>query len=187
MPDVLVACEYSGTVRDAFRRRGFDAVSCDLLPSERPGPHLQQDVFTVNFSRYKMVIAHPPCQYLANSGVRWRVQRNEWAQVQMAAIFFKGFLNCAPFWAIENPVMHKHAGLPKPAFSVQPWQFGHNTSKRTCFWTNLPPLQPSVLSKPPDLQHTVHRMPPGPDRAKERARFPYELAEAMAEQWSAFI
>lgn len=182
---VLVACEYSGIVRDAFIKAGHDAVSCDLLPTEREGPHIQGDVLAIDLSKFDMVIAHPPCTYLANSGVRWRVERQEWPQVEMAALFFRRFIACAPLWAVENPVVHKHAGLPKSNFTVQPWQFGDPVKKRVCFWTNLPPLRPT---HPPEhvkfAKDTIHRMAPGPERQKERSRFFPGLASAMAYQWS---
>ena len=147
---VLVACEYSGRVRSALRARGIDAVSCDLLPSEDDSPHhIQGDVRHLLRQPWAMVIAHPPCTYLANSGVRWRVERREWEQVREAAEFFTACLNAnSPFVAVENPVMHRYAcdaiGGFRPSFTVQPWQFGDPAKKRTCFWTRgLPPLTPT--------------------------------------------
>lgn len=185
---VLVACEFSGIVRDAFIRQGHDAVSCDLLPTERPGPHLRADVLTLDFSRFDLIIAHPPCDYLANCGARWRKERGEWPQMEMAAIFFRRFLNSAPYWAVENPVMNRSAvGMPPPTFSVQPWQFGDNEKKRTCFWTNLPPLTPTSSLDGTTAIAKVHREPPSPERKKNRARFFPGMAEAMATQWPAYI
>ena len=137
---VLVACEYSGRVRDAFRALGHDAISCDLEPTEVPGPHIQGDVWPLLMEPWDLVIAHPPCDYLANSGVRWRVERQEWQQVEDAARFFLACLSAnAPRVAVENPVMHRygreHVGRG-PDFTVQPWHFGDPQAKRTCFWTS---------------------------------------------------
>src|SRR6056297_904353 len=141
---VLIACEYSGRVRDAFIALGHDAVSCDLLPSESPGPHIQGDVRELLREPWDLVIAHPPCTYLANSGVRWRVERGEWEQIAEAAEFFRACLGAnAPCVAVENPVMHRYgreAVGRGPNFTVQPWQFGDPLRKRTCFWVRgLPP------------------------------------------------
>ena len=181
---VLVACEYSGIVRDAFLARGHDAISCDLLPTESPGPHIQGDVKPLMMQRWDLVIAHPPCTYLANSGVRWLYEQpGRWAKMEEASRFFEDFFFVdSPLVAIENPVIHSHAGLPKPNFTVQPWQFGHGETKRICFWTQgLPPLQPTDIVEGREAR--VHRMPPGPDRQKERSRFFPGIAAAMAEQW----
>lgn len=182
---VLVVCEFSGRTRDAFLALGHDAVSCDLLPTEAPGPHIQGDVRAVLQERWDLVIAHPPCTYLANSGVRWRVERQEWDQVAAAADFFRVCLDAnASRVAVENPVMHKHAGIRRPDFTVQPWQFGDPERKRTCFWTRgLPPLVPEITTPPDNLGASVHREPPGPDRWKNRSRTFHGIARAMAEQW----
>lgn len=185
---VLVACEYSGRVRDAFRARGHDAVSCDLEPTEAPGPHVQGDVRVMLRHPWDLVIAHPPCDYLANSGVRWRVERQEWAQVEQAAAFFLACLNAnAPRVAVENPVMHGHglAHIGRRAdFTVQPWQFGDGQAKRTCFWTRgLAPLVPEITRRPDNVGQAVHREPPGPNRKKNRSRTFPGIARAMAEQW----
>lgn len=180
---VLVACEFSGVVRDAFLRRGHDAWSCDLLPTESPGPHIQGDVLPVLKQSWDMVIAHPPCDYLANCGVRWRVQRDEWAEVAEGAAFFRRFLGCAPLWAVENPVVHRHAKLPKPDFTRQPWQFGDNVRKRVCWWANMPALRPTSDLDGSTAEARVHREPPGPARKKNRARFFPGMAAAMADQW----
>lgn len=187
---VLIACECSGRTRDAFLVRGHDAVSCDLQPSETPGPHIQGDVRYVLQAPWDLVIAHPTCTYLANSGVRWRVERKEWAEVAAAAEFFRACLSAnAPRVAVENPVMHKYAkahGIGEPSFSVQPWQFGDNVKKRTCFWTRgLVPLVPTSDLDGSTAVAEVHNEPPGPDRARNRSRTPLGLADAMAEQWSA--
>ena len=181
---VLVACEFSGIVRDAFLARGHDAVSCDLLPSEAPGPHYQCNVRPLLRHPWDLVIAHPPCTYLANSGVRWlHSQPERWFKMVCAAEFFQDCLDAnAPRVAVENPVMHGHACIRKPDFTIQPWQFGHGETKRICFWTRgLTQLRPTEIVEGREAR--VHRMAPGPDRAKERSRFYTGIAAAMAEQW----
>ena len=170
MARVLVACEFSGVVRDAFRARGHDAISCDLLETETPGPHIRGDVTFLLGRRWDLVIAHPPCTRLCNSGVRWLYERNLWDEMHKAARFFLECLNAnAPRVAVENPVMHKHARAAVGRghnFTVQPWQFGHPETKRTCFWTrNLPPLEPTSIVDGRDAR--VHREAPGPDRWKK--------------------
>ena len=184
---VLVACEYSGVVRDAFRERGHDAVSADLLPTERPGPHHQGDVVPLLKEPWDLLIAHPPCTRLCNSGVRWLHERDLWDDLRVAAAFFRLFLD-APVRriAVENPVMHGHAVElvgRRHDFTCQPYDFGDPYTKRTCFWTrNLLPLLPTH-SRPTDIRAEVHRMPPGPDRAKLRSRTYPGMARAMADQW----
>jgi len=184
---VLVACEYSGRVRDAFIRRGHDAISCDLLPTEQPGPHIQGDVRPLLRDRWDLVIAHPPCTRLCNSGVRWLHERNLWGDMHEAVDFFLECLNAnAPCVAVENPVMHKYARerIGKPSFTVQPWQFGDNEKKRTCFWTHgLFDLQPTSKLDGSTAAQSVHKATPGPDRWKERSRTFPGLAEAIADQW----
>lgn len=184
----LIACECSGRVRDAFLALGIDAVSCDLAPSEVPGPHIQGDARPLLRKRWAGVIAHPPCDYLANSGVRWRVERNEWDQVKAGAQFFLDCLNAnAPKVAVENPVIHKYAREiigRGPNFTVQPWQFGDNTTKRTCFWTRgLPPLAPTSDLDGSSAYPAVFLEPPGPNRKANRSRTPHGLARAIADQW----
>lgn len=196
---VLVACEFSGTVRRAFAARGHDAWSCDLLPSEdRSNKHLVGDARQyLNDGWDLLMVAHPPCTRLCNSGVRWlnvpppgRTLDSMWDELREGAALFSSFWN-APIErvCVENPVMHKHAkalieNYAEPAQSVQPWQYGHNESKRTCFWLRgLPPLKPLVTEKPANVAHRVHMMPPGPDRWKERSRFFDGIAAAMADQW----
>lgn len=194
---VLVACEFSGMVRDAFLERGHDAWSCDMLPDERgSNRHIRGDVRDILDERWDMVIvAHPPCTRLCNSGVRWldepppgRTREEMWQELEAGADLFSTLWNAsAPCIAVENPVMHKHAkarirGYAPPAQSVQPWQFGHPETKRTCLWLkNLPPLRPTniVAGREP----RVHRMPPSPTRWRERSRFFAGIAAAMAEQW----
>lgn len=192
MSRVLVACEYSGIVRDAFIRAGHDAVSCDLLPSESDlGVHYRGDVRQIlNLHMWDLVIAHPPCTYLANSGVRWLHERPErWGDLDAGATFFRQFLGCAPRVAIENPIPHKYAveriGRPYDQL-IQPWQFGHGETKAICLWLeNLPPLEPTDVVEGREAR--VHRMAPGPDRQKERSRFFRGVADAMAAQWGALL
>jgi len=144
----LVACEYSGTVRNALTAAGMDAVSCDLLPTESDGPHIIGDVREQLTRRWAGVIAHPPCTRLCNSGVRWLAERDLWDELREGAALFRACLSAnAPKVAVENPVMHRHARAligEGPAFTVQPWQFGDPVRKRTCWWTRgLPPLVPT--------------------------------------------
>jgi len=181
---VLVACEFSGIVRDAFRERGHNAISCDLRGTERVGPHITGDVIPLLQQHWDLVIAHPPCDYLANCGVRWRVERNEFAQMREGAEFFMKFWGCAKYWAIENPVMaRKYVDIPPATFSCQPWQFGDNEKKRVCWWTNLPPLKPTSDLDGSTAVARVHLEAPGPERKKNRARFFHGMAAAMADQW----
>lgn len=194
---VLVACEYSGVVRNAFLERGADAWSCDLLPSEDgSNRHIVGDARDLlNDGWDLLMVAHPPCTRLCNSGVRWlsvpppgksagQMQR----ELEEGAALFSAFWN-APIEriAVENPVMHRHAkalikGYREPAQSIQPWQFGHGECKRTCLWLkNLPPLSPTAVVE--GREQRVHRLPPRPDRWKERSRFFPGIAAAMADQW----
>lgn len=201
---VLVACEFSGTVRDAFASRGHDSWSCDLLPSESPGNHYQGDVMDILHESWDLMIAHPPCTRLANSGVRWlhdpppgRTRKEMWAELDAAAAFYR-VLRAAdiPRKAIENPVMHKYAharignGLRQV---VQPWWFGDRAFKATGLeLVNLPPLRATDRLLPPSgdtAEHKawskVHRESPGPNRWKNRSRTFPGIARAMAEQWGA--
>jgi hypothetical protein len=187
---VLVACEFSGTVRDAFLARGHDAWSCDILPDERgSNRHIRGDARDILADGWDLLmVAHPPCTRLCNSGVRWLQERDLWADLDEAAALFSAFWN-APIdrVAIENPVMHRHAkarivNYQPPAQSVQPWQFGHGETKRTCLWLRgLPVLTPTDIVA--GREQRVHRMPPGPNRWRERSRFFPGIAAAMAEQW----
>ncbi|CAN7318015.1 hypothetical protein LJR009_001611 [Bosea sp. LjRoot9] len=194
---VLVACEFSGTVRNAFSERGHDAWSCDLLPAEdRSNRHIVGDARMILDQGWDLLmVAHPPCTRLCNSGVRWlttpppgRSRDAMWAELDEGAQLFSAFWN-APIdrIAIENPVMHRHAkariiGYRPPAQSVQPWQFGHGETKRTCLWLkNLPPLKTTDIVSGREAR--VHRMPPSADRWRERSRFFSGIAAAMAAQW----
>lgn len=178
---VLVACEFSGAVRDAFTRRGHDAVSCDLLPSETPGQHHQGDVRDILADGFDLMISHPPCTHLAVSGARWF--KDKQAEQAEALEFVRTLLDAPiPRIALENPVSVISSRVRKPDQIIQPWQFGHGETKATCLWLkNLPKLQPTNIVD--GRENRVHRMPPGPDRWKERSRTFQGIAEAMAEQW----
>ena len=180
---VLVACEYSGRVRDAFRRRGHFAMSCDLLPTEADGPHYQGPVEDVLSDGWDLMVAHPPCTHLAVSGARhfWRKQKE-----QAEALNFVRLLMAAPIdrWCIENPVSVISSAITPPSQVIQPWQFGHGETKATCLWLkNLPKLQPTEIV--PGRQAKVYLMPPSPDRWRERSRTYRGIADAMGEQWGA--
>jgi hypothetical protein len=194
---VLVACEHSGVVRNAFLDRGHDAWSCDLLPSEDgSNRHIQGDVRDILDDGWDMlIVAHPPCTRLCNSGVRWlsvpppgKTAEQMRSELEAGADLFSTLWNAdIPHRAIENPVMHRHAkalirNYQEPAQSVQPWQFGHGECKRTCLWLHdLPPLKPTRIVD--GREQRVHRMAPSPTRWKERSRFYPGIAAAMADQW----
>ena len=182
---VLVACEYSGAVRDAFRGQGCTAFSCDILESEEPGPHFQRDVREVLHLGWDILVAHPPCTHLSVSGARWfKEKRTEQAE----ALDFVRLLMAAPipFIAIENPISIISSKIRKPDQILQPWMFGHGETKATCLWLeNLPPLKPTNIVAGREAR--IHKMPPGPDRWKERSRTFPGIAAAMATQWSAHV
>ena len=190
---VLIACEFSGTVRDAFTRRGHYAVSCDLLPSETPGPHHQGDVSMILTDGWDLMIAHPPCTHLAVSGARWF--KDKQAEQAEALDFVRLLLDAPiPRIALENPVSIISSKIRKPDQIIQPYQFGHEATKTTCLWLKgLPPLVPTeIVSK--GARHVTksgkslpewYNLPPSPDRWKIRsATFP-GIAAAMAAQWGA--
>jgi hypothetical protein len=192
---VLVACEYSGVVRDAFIRGGHDAMSCDLLPTEADGPHYQGDVRDVLGDGWDLIVAHPECTYIANSGVRWLDSDiNRWKRLYEACQFFRLFLEhpCLRV-AVENPIPHKFGAgwIGRPyTQTIQPWQFGHPESKRTCLWLKgLPPLvatrnvREQMRSMSKRETQRVHYASPSPDRWKSRSRTYTGIAEAMAAQW----
>ena len=185
MARILIACEYSGIVRDAFLRMGHDALSCDLLPTERPGPHYQGDVRDILGDGWDLMIAHPPCTDLAVSGARhfWRKQPQ-----QAEALAFVRYLLAAPIprIALENPVSIISTRIRQPDQTIQPWQFGHGETKATCLWLkNLPLLTPT--NEVDGREPRVHLLPPSPDRWKERSRTYQGIADAMAAQWSAAL
>jgi hypothetical protein len=179
---VLVACEYSGAVRDAFIARGHDAWSCDLLPTERPGPHYQEDVREIIADmQWDLMIAHPPCTHLAVSGARWWKDK---LFEQGEALDFVRFLMAAPIprIAIENPISKISTAIRKPDQIVQPWQFGHGETKATCLWLKgLPKLVPTDIVDGREAR--IHMMSPSADRWKERSRTYQGIADAMAAQW----
>ena len=184
-----MACEFSGVVREAFRRRGHDAWSCDLLPAEDGSQyHIQDDVLPNLDEDWDLMIAHPPCTRLCNSGVSWLERRNLWDELDGAAKFFR-FLLDAPVSriAVENPIPHKYAVHRigrKYDQIVQPWWFGHGETKATCLWLkNLPLLKPTNIVD--GREQRLHRLPPSPNRWRERSRTMFGLAEAMAVQWGA--
>lgn len=181
---VLVACEFSGVVRDAFIRRGHEAMSCDLLPSETPGPHYRGDVRDILGAGWDLLIAHPPCTHLAVSGARWFKEKRR--EQEEALEFVRLLLDAPiPMIALENPVSIISSRIRKPDQILQPWMFGHGEVKATCLWLkNLPKLVPTNIVAGREAR--VHRMPPGPDRWKERSRTFAGIAEAMAEQWGEF-
>jgi hypothetical protein len=191
---VLVACEYSGTVRDAFLRRGHDAISCDVTDSESLGPHYTGDVRDILSEKWDLIVAHPPCTYLCASGVSWfyNVPKvglhgdERYEAMKNAAAFFRLFLTSpCPKVAVENPRMHKYGIYYVGAFpsqTIQPYEFGHSEQKTTCLWLKgLPQLRPTNIV--PAGINRLHRLPPSPNRARERARTYPGIAEAMAEQW----
>lgn len=178
---VLVACEFSGIVREAFRKRGHDACSCDLLPTEIPGQHIQGDVLSILDDGWDLMIAHPPCTHLAVSGARWFKDKK---QEQADALIFVSVLLNAPIprIALENPISIISSRIRKPDQIIQPWMFGHGEVKATCLWLkNLPVLKATNVVE--GRRARVHRLPPSPDRWKERSRTFLGIAEAMAEQW----
>jgi site-specific DNA-cytosine methylase len=179
---VLVACEYSGAVRDAFIRAGHDAMSCDLLPTEKEGPHYCGDVRDVLENGWDLMIAHPPCTHLAVSGARWFKDKQA---EQAEALEFVRLLLEAPIEriALENPVSIISSCIRRPDQVIQPWQFGHGETKATCLWLkNLPKLAPTNIVDGREAR--IHRMAPGPNRWKERSRTFLGIAQAMATQWT---
>ena len=180
---VLVACEYSGRVRDAFLAMGHEAMSCDLLPTEVPGPHYQGDVRDVLDYPWDLMVAHPPCTHLSVSGARhFEAKRMDGRQQAAVSFFMMLAKTDIPKIAIENPVCIMSSMWRKPDQTIQPWQFGHPETKATCLWLKgLPPLVPTNIVE--GREQRVHRMPPSPDRWKERSRTFEGVAAAMAQQW----
>ena len=178
---ILVACEFSGIVREAFLERGHDVMSCDFLPSDILGPHYQGDVKDIINDGWDMMICHPPCTHLAVSGARWFKDKQE---EQQQALEFVRFLMDAPIEkiALENPVSIISSRIRKPDQYVQPWQFGHGETKKTGIWLkNLPLLQPTNIVD--GRENRVHRLPPSEDRWKLRSKTYRGIAKAMSEQW----
>lgn len=179
---ILIACEFSGVVRDAFRARGHDAWSCDILPSDNMEHHMQIDVRTaLRAFKWDMMIAHPPCTHLAVSGARWFKDKKK---EQAEALKFVQLLLDAPIKhiALENPVSIISTRIRPPDQIIQPWQFGHGETKKTCLWLkNLPPLIPTNIVSGREAR--IHKMPPSKDRGKLRSITYQGIADAMAEQW----
>lgn len=191
---VLVACEFSGVVRDAFIRRGHDAMSCDLLPTETPGPHYKGDVRDLlQPGRFDLMIAHPPCTYLCSSGMHWTTRGLRDPKLTDDAVEFVRMLLASPIEriALENPIGILSTRIRKPAQIIQPWQFGHPESKATCLWLkNLPLLQPTNILPLPESGRWTNQTPsgqnklgPSSDRWAKRAVTYPRIAEAMANQW----
>ena len=182
---ILVACEYSGVVRDALIRGGHDAMSCDLLPTDVPGPHYQGDVFDVIDYPWDLMIAHPPCTHLSVSGSRHFAAKRMDGRQQSAVSFFMALVRRSehiPMTAIENPVCIMSSLYRKPDQVIHPWQFGHGETKATCLWLKgLPLLKPTNVVDGREAR--IHRMPPSPDRWKERSKTYSGIAQAMSDQW----
>ena len=178
---VLVACEYSGIVRDAFIAKGHDAISCDLLSTDVNGPHYQGDVFDIINNGWDLMIAHPPCTHLAVSGARWF--KNKVSEQQEALKFVQSLMD-APIdrIAIENPISVISSHIRKPDQIIQPWMFGHGETKATCLWLQkLPKLIPTNVVDGREAR--IHKMAPSPNRWKERSKTYQGIADAMANQW----
>ena len=178
---VLIACEFSATVREAFAAMGHDAWSCDLLESEKPGQHIIGDVRQVLSQGWDLLIAHPPCTHLAVSGARWFKEKQQ--EQEQALDFVRELLYAdVPRIALENPISIISSKIRKPDQIIQPWQFGHGETKATCLWLkNLPKLQPTQVVSGREAR--VHKMPPSENRWKERSRTFPGIAAAMAQQW----
>lgn len=178
---VLIACEFSGIVREAFKAKGHDAWSCDLLPTEIPGKHIQGNVLSLLSGGWDLMIAHPPCTHLAVSGARWFKDKGV---EQIESLNFVASLMCSatPKICIENPISIISTRIRKPDQIIQPWMFGHGETKATCLWLKgLPKLMPTAIVDGREAR--VHKMTPGPDRWKERSRTFPGIANAMADQW----
>ena len=189
---VLIACEYSGTVRDAFIEQGHDAMSCDLLPTDAPGPHYQGDVRDVLDYPWDIMIAHPPCTDLSVSGAAWFANKKKNGQQQASASFFMMLAKSdIPRIAIENPVCIMSSLWRKPDQIIQPWQFGHTEQKTTCLWLKKLPLltetnnvKEQMMLLPRNQRERLHFLPPSPDRWKLRSATYSGIAQAMSVQWA---
>ena len=193
---ILVACEYSGTVRDAFIAKGHEAISCDLLPTDVEGPHYEGDLFDIINDGWDLMIAHPPCTYLCSSGLHWNKRTPGRQELTDEALEFVQKLLDAPIGkiALENPIGCISSKIRKPSQIIQPWQFGHDASKATCLWLqNLPLLTPTQLIEPRivdgkkrwvnQTDSGQNKLPPSEDRWKIRSETYRGIAEAMASQW----
>jgi hypothetical protein len=193
---ILIACEYSGAVRDAFIAAGHDAMSCDLLPTDQPGPHYEGDVTDIINDGWDLMVAHPPCTYLSVSNMHWTARGLRDPQLTEDALAFVQLLLDAPIEriALENPISVISSRIRKPDQIINPWQFGHDASKKTCLWLkNLPPLVPTEIIAPRivdgkkrwanQTDSGQNRLPPSDDRWKIRSETYAGIARAMAEQW----
>jgi hypothetical protein len=193
---VLIACEYSGRVRDAFLAAGHDALSCDLLPTDAPGPHYQGDVFDIIHDGWDLMVAHPPCTYLSVSGMHWTTRGLRDPQLTEDALDFVKALMAAPIEriAIENPISVISSRIRKPDQIIQPWMFGHDASKKTCLWLkNLPLLAATKMVEPRIVNGRSrwgnqtasgqNKLAPSADRWKIRSETYKGIADAMAAQW----
>jgi len=190
--NVLIACEFSGTVREAFRKRGHHAVSCDLLPTDIPGPHYEGDIFDIimdtdtrrkfiGHGEWDLMIAHPPCTHLCSSGARWFKDKKV-EQEEAISFVWRLMHKKINKIAIENPIGVLSSKIRKPDQIIQPWQFGHGETKATCLWLkNLPKLVPTNIVDGREAR--IHKMPPGKDRWKLRSITYQGIADAMAGQW----
>ena len=193
---ILIACEYSGVVRDAFIKKGHDAISCDILPTEASGPHYLGDVSDILNDGWDMMIAHPPCTYLSVSGIHWNNRGRGWEETNKALEFVKALMN-APIdrICIENPVSIISSRIRRPDQSIHPYEFGHDASKKTCLWLKgLPKLTPTQIIQPRivsgkkrwgnQTDSGQNKLPPSKDRWKVRSKTYSGIADAMANQWS---
>lgn len=193
---VLVACEYSGAVRDAFIAQGHEALSCDILPTDAPGPHYQGDVRDILGDGWDLMVARPPCTYLSVSGMHWTTRGLRDPKLTEDALEFVQLLLDAdiPRIALENPVSVISSRIRKPDQTINPWQFGHDASKKTCLWLkNLPPLVPTEIIEPRIIDGKKrwgnqtdsgqNRLGPSDDRWKIRSETYKGIAQAMAQQW----
>ena len=192
MKRILVACEFSGRVRDAFIKNGCDAISCDLLPTDQPGPHYQGDVLDILDDGFDLMVAHPSCQHLAVSGARWfKYKQKEQAE---ALDFVRRLLDAdIPQICLENPVSVIASRIRKPDQIIQPYEYGHEASKKTCLWLkNLPKLKSTKIVGKGEFHITKsgrklpkwYNLPPSSDRSKIRSETFQGIADAMGEQWS---
>lgn len=184
---VLIACEFSAVVREAFSSLGHDAMSCDLEPTEIPGNHYQGDIFDVIDAPWDLMIAHPPCTHLSVSGARhFEEKRKDGRQAAAISFFMRLAKLPIPKIAIENPICIMSSIWRKPDQIIQPWQFGHGETKKTCLWLKgLQPLKPTNIVD--GRENRIHRLPPSVDRAKIRSRTYQGIADAMANQWGIFL
>lgn len=193
---VLLACERSARVRDEFTARGHYAVSCDIHPSETPGPHIRGDVLPHLDLDWDLIIAFPPCTHLSASGARWFPAKRADGRQAAAIDFFMAMISApAPLICVENPIGIMSTEYQRPDQIIQPWQFGHDASKATCLWlTGLRPLRHTkIVQRPPGQRYSnqspcgANNLPPSPDRARLRSLTYPGIARAMATQWSESI